>query len=245
MNTPTTSYMICATPRSGSTLLCEALKNTGVAGNPDEYFGPMHVERWLAQWGQLSKKEYLDRVLAHGMGINGVFGMKVMRSYWGNFRQHLHQAVALPSTSDPALLNACFPNLKYIWITRRDKVRQAVSWLKFIQGAMWYWESDVPQKVEVLEMRPEIISDFILQTAVHESAWLAFFEQAGIQPHIVVYEDFVEAYEETAKDILNYLEIPYPKDLVFGKRRLKQQSDALTETWVAHFLALNKSYETL
>src|SRR4051794_33551393 len=35
---PTCSYLVCATPRSGSTLLCEALKSTGVAGVPEEYF---------------------------------------------------------------------------------------------------------------------------------------------------------------------------------------------------------------
>jgi trehalose 2-sulfotransferase len=35
---PTTSYLICSTPRSGTTLLCEALRNTGVAGQPEEYF---------------------------------------------------------------------------------------------------------------------------------------------------------------------------------------------------------------
>ena len=32
------SYLVCATPRSGSTLVCQALKATGVAGNPEEYF---------------------------------------------------------------------------------------------------------------------------------------------------------------------------------------------------------------
>lgn len=35
---PHTSYLICATPRSGSTLLCEALDNTGIAGHPKESF---------------------------------------------------------------------------------------------------------------------------------------------------------------------------------------------------------------
>ncbi|HKF37998.1 MAG TPA: Stf0 family sulfotransferase, partial [Ktedonobacteraceae bacterium] len=34
----TCSYLTCATPRSGSTLLCEALSNTGLAGYPKEYF---------------------------------------------------------------------------------------------------------------------------------------------------------------------------------------------------------------
>ena len=36
--TPTRSYLVCATPRSGSTLVCQALKDTGVAGRPEEYF---------------------------------------------------------------------------------------------------------------------------------------------------------------------------------------------------------------
>jgi trehalose 2-sulfotransferase len=36
--TPQRSYLVCATPRSGSTLVCHALGETGVAGRPEEYF---------------------------------------------------------------------------------------------------------------------------------------------------------------------------------------------------------------
>ena len=35
---PIMSYLICATPRSGSTLLCDALERTGIAGSPAEHF---------------------------------------------------------------------------------------------------------------------------------------------------------------------------------------------------------------
>ena len=35
---PERSYIVCATPRSGSTLVCHALAETGVAGRPEEYF---------------------------------------------------------------------------------------------------------------------------------------------------------------------------------------------------------------
>ena len=35
---PNRSYLVCATPRSGSTLVCHALEETGVAGRPEEYF---------------------------------------------------------------------------------------------------------------------------------------------------------------------------------------------------------------
>ena len=35
---PERSYLVCSTPRSGSTLVCEALAQSGVAGRPEEYF---------------------------------------------------------------------------------------------------------------------------------------------------------------------------------------------------------------
>lgn len=35
---PDRSYLVCASPRSGSTLVCHALAETGVAGKPEEYF---------------------------------------------------------------------------------------------------------------------------------------------------------------------------------------------------------------
>lgn len=35
---PERSYLVCATPRSGSTLVCQALARTGIAGRPEEYF---------------------------------------------------------------------------------------------------------------------------------------------------------------------------------------------------------------
>jgi len=38
MTTPDHSYLVCATPRSGSTLVCQTLIRTGVAGRPEEYF---------------------------------------------------------------------------------------------------------------------------------------------------------------------------------------------------------------
>lgn len=38
MSKPDRSYLVCATPRSGSTLVCQTLSRTGVAGRPEEYF---------------------------------------------------------------------------------------------------------------------------------------------------------------------------------------------------------------
>lgn len=59
---PHTSYVIYAVQRSGSFLLCEALKNTGMAGNPDEYF-LLNSEcwedgSWARQNGVTSRLDY-------------------------------------------------------------------------------------------------------------------------------------------------------------------------------------------
>ena len=245
MEHPTISYMICATPRSGSTLLCEALRNTNLAGNPDEYFGPMHIKRWTEKWHTSSEKNYLEKVIAHGMGENGVWGIKVMRLYWQNVISHLQSATNTAEMPETELLNAYFPDLRYIWITRRDKVRQAISWMKFVQGAAWYWEDDEPQELKGLEFKPDIIREFISQTAIHETAWLGFFRESDVQPYIVVYEDFVNAYEETAKGILKYLGISYPEKLIFGQRRIKKQADALTDEWVHRYLAMHKDTQEM
>ncbi|MGD9573152.1 MAG: Stf0 family sulfotransferase [Thermoleophilia bacterium] len=58
---PTSSYLICTTPRSGSTFLSEALASTGVAGRPEEYFQQL-VDTGL----QRCPVDYLGPALAAG-----------------------------------------------------------------------------------------------------------------------------------------------------------------------------------
>lgn len=42
------SYVICTSPRSGSTLLCNMLAATGVAGKPKSYFHQGPITDWLS-----------------------------------------------------------------------------------------------------------------------------------------------------------------------------------------------------
>src|SRR5207245_1162163 len=109
---PHTSYLICATPRSGSTLLCEALTNTGLAGRPEEFFqacketglprrpleyfegidttevatilgeGAGPDEHLMQPVSGESFADYLARVIEQGTTPNGVFGAKVMWAYF-------------------------------------------------------------------------------------------------------------------------------------------------------------------
>lgn len=165
---PTCSYLVCATPRSGSTLLCEALTNTGLAGRPKEYFEALkatgrprqpkeyftalehpelaHMLDDLSQHTSLPHPItmdypiYLAQVLREGTTPNGVFGAKVMWGYFGDFLAHLHDIPTYAQLPVPELLATIFPNLHYLQVTRMDKVRQAVSLWKAIQT--WTWRED-------------------------------------------------------------------------------------------------------
>ena len=45
------AYIICGTPRTGSTLLCGLLASTKAAGNPDSFFRREIIGWWAEQWG--------------------------------------------------------------------------------------------------------------------------------------------------------------------------------------------------
>jgi LPS sulfotransferase NodH len=70
---PHVSYIVCATPRSGSSLLDEALKNTGSMGVPDEYFLPHNQRLWQNAWNTPTFSEYMAEVLRRGTSPNGIF----------------------------------------------------------------------------------------------------------------------------------------------------------------------------
>jgi LPS sulfotransferase NodH len=44
------SYLICATPRTGSTLLCGLLESSGVAGRPASYFNRQGLHDYADDW---------------------------------------------------------------------------------------------------------------------------------------------------------------------------------------------------
>ena len=241
---PHTSYVICAVQRSGSFLLCEALKNTGLAGFPEEYFlnGEGWEEgEWARQHGVTTRSDYLRLVFDKGTSANGVFGTKIMWNYFPTMLDRLKELPGYGGWNAPELMADLFPNLRYIWIIRRDKVRQAVSWAKAGQTNIYGWhkvESPVPRQEPTFDF--PFINNLYNLILEGEAGWQTFFEACSVQPFQVVYEELVEAYEETALRILDYLNIPFPEDLVFGERRLQKQADALNEAWVENYLQIKQ-----
>ncbi len=227
------SYLICTTPRSGSNFLCEVLDSTGIAGHPQEYF--WNPPFWYAQWGVSDFPSYFRRILQEGSTPNGIFGMKMM---WYELEEFLPQLAHLLHKEDAPLseqLSTAFPNLRYIWLTRRDKVRQAISQHRGEQTKIW--RSTDARKVVPVEptFDWEAIDGLRGWLVEGDAFWRNYFATNDIQPLTVVYEELAQHPYSTAVEILQYLEVPVPDELSFGKWQHEKQADALSEEWVQRY----------
>src|SRR5579875_374901 len=266
--TPMLSYLVCATPRSGSTLLCRALDQTGVAGHPEEYFEALRrsglprrpheyfdprrhaniVERLAFRempdgmaepnplWHPDTYDQYLAWALEQGTTPNGVFGAKLMWGYLGDFAQLLRGIDGMGGRPLPELLARCFPGLRYIRITRENKVRQAVSLWKAVQTQAWKQEAgdEVKRTVEPL-FSFRAINYLVRQLTAHDASWDAYFVGLGHEPLKLTYEELAQSTEEVVARVLDYLAIPAPSDAPLVPPRLSQQADAVSEEWVRRF----------
>lgn len=115
MQPPTRSFWIWFSPRTGSTLLCKALEQTGLAGKAGEFFN-FENETLRAYHAVQDYPNLQKNIWELGSSKNGVLGIKYS----------LFHASFLPIAQEMI-------HLQHIYLTRCNKIRQAVSWWKAIQ----------------------------------------------------------------------------------------------------------------
>jgi LPS sulfotransferase NodH len=214
------SYMVCALPRSGSSLLCELLCNTEHAGAPTEFFDRETMERFQRAWGVDSFDAYVAALLAKKTSPNGVFGFKV---HWEQFADTLVELDVL----------ALFPNLRFVHIDRTDRVRQAVSFARALQTNQW--ASDHPVRNDRPMFDRAQIDDCLRRIRRGEEMWGRFFEQNRISPLRVVYADLVARPQPTLLGVLRHLGVTGSTNLASPPPTLKKQADALSDEWVRRY----------
>jgi LPS sulfotransferase NodH len=126
---PALSYVVCSTPRSGSTFLCERLMASGVAGLPSEWTLASNerlAKEMLGIGASFADPGFLVELLTKARTANGVFGLKLM---WPQMAQLLGGELWNLRLGPPEAGTITLPNAHYVRTTRRDRVRQAVSFL--------------------------------------------------------------------------------------------------------------------
>ncbi|GCE14952.1 Stf0 family sulfotransferase [Tengunoibacter tsumagoiensis] len=229
--TPRKSYIICATRRVGSHLLCDLLSQTGIAGNPASYY-------WDSDFGQPSP---YPTFLRKGTTPNGVFGIKVMWGYYADLVNKLRHLPGCAALEVPELMQKVLPDLRYIFLTRHDKVRQAISYWKALQTNVWVLEG---KDAHNLEPHSKVYFDFarieqlLQEIRDDEDHWLQYFERCKVSPLVLSYEEIVSHPLENVKRVINYLDIPVQTSIQVGESKLRKQADMTTEAWIQQYYAI-------
>ena len=240
---PSTSYVVWHTQRTGSTLLCTTLEATGVAGHPDEW-----PEDGLKATTE-SAATIRDTLWSKQSTPNDVLGVKW--SYHQPTLDDFYRVFGRDRSGERSewrqVWESVFPNCHHIVMTRRNKIRLAVSWWKSISGGQGHlsqdgsplpWQNMVPTAPADLAGAYDFkaIKALVFEAARREAGLQELLAELQVSPLSVTYEDFVANYEQTVQGVLDHLglhdsvsETPPPL--------LARTSDYVNEEWVRRFLA--------
>lgn len=239
-------------------MLASGLRETGIAGRPEEYFAPP-VQVPQAELFAMNPQTYrrlllehrrthpaaevVGNVLTRGTTANGVFGAKIhFQSPYSDYHyavellQDLHGVRTAPAHE---LFSRTFPNLSYIWLQRRDRVAQAVSLFRAVKSSEFVRVNGVREPGVATDLGDAdfdyaAIERFAGWLQSGEAGWRAFFRRCGTQPLVVVYEDLAAAYEETVRAVLEFLKLP-GRDIPIARTRHVKQGDELSRRWIDRF----------
>ena len=233
-------------PRSGSTLLCDLLRQTGVSGAPASFFRAQSMANFSADWGIPAQRledfdqSYIDSARQHGCAGGGRFGMRIM---WDNMPGLLARLTQIfrQAATDRARLELAFGPLQFIHLYRRDQVAEAVSYTIAEQTGLWHRHADgtererVAPPAEPIYDAGQIRRNYDIVTKGHED-WLRWFAGENIDPHRLFYEDLADDLVAALRGVLRSLNLDPTKadHLRPGTARL---ADSRNAEWAARFRA--------
>lgn len=203
-------YVLCLTPRSGSTWLSHLLASTGLCGRPAEFFNDDMIATRNRPIGAASFPEYFDAIVRSSTTASTFgFAIDFYRMRW------------LAEIVD---LEAVFlaPGTRFVALFRRDRLAQAISILLAIESGVWHRLRDgspfgpdaqpiagPPRPVDDLGDGP--VWGWAVNLALHEGRWERFFERHGVSPLRMSYEDLVAGSREHVLRVLAHVTVP-PRD---------------------------------
>lgn len=207
------SIVLCANPRSGSTMLCDMMAVTGVLGRPASFYRSESIPDWADRLGidkeagsEEFERAYLAEIRQHGTDASGMFGLRLMWDSVEGLTQRL-RAVFPEEVDDAALFESAFGLPVYVSLVREDKVAQAVSLVRAKQSGQWHLSSDGSVRQGGKTSKPisydaQAIENEIAGLTRDDTAWQTWFERQNVTPLQVTYEDLATDPQTVVAQIL-------------------------------------------
>lgn len=240
---PHISYRIWFAPRTGSTLLCKGLESTGIAGTPLELFNIFDPATLCSTYQVTNYKELKNKLWQAGSTENGVFGVK--NALFKTRKDKLFKEIIdlrgieeKPDLDKEEIWNDLFPNCKHIFLTRRNKVRQAVSWWKAIKDEKWQLDRDAANTTDTTFYKENYdvnaLNHLLTETVLHDCQLQEYFSKNNIKPLNIIYEDYILNFEKTIKLIVNFLGLD-STNIQVGPKYFQRTANQQSEEWVQKY----------
>lgn len=237
------AYIVCTSPRSGSTLLCTMLRDSAIAGHPQSLFHRPSLADWrqgLDLADTASLPQILSTAIEAGTAGTGMFGLRLQRQSAPFFFDQITQLHPdLPSNA--ARLQACFGTVRYIYLYRQDKVAQAVSLVRAEQSGLWHRKADGSEYErtgigQALAYDAAAIAEAHKTFQRNEVEWRNWFDTEQITPLHLTYEDMAENPIAQVQRVLDFLGCDATEIPVIHPA-LGKLADETSAAWVAQFRA--------
>jgi LPS sulfotransferase NodH len=232
--------MLRATGRAGRPLEhFETLRHSSLPRQPREYFAGAELPEVLELLAPVrhgtpsseSAQQWWSRVLREGSTANGVWGGKLMWGHVGELLARTRELDGLSGGDLETALRTLLGEPRLIFVSRADKVAQAVSLWRALQTQSWRAE-DAADHAEPRYAFAGI--DYLVeQLRSDEVAWRDWFARSGLEaPVEVSYEELDAAPGHTVAGVLEALglgEVSAPAP------PLSRQRDELSSAWIERY----------
>jgi len=242
------AYVLCSSPRSGTTMLCDMLARTGVAGRPNSFFRPADLAEWATDWGVAGPADpqdptfraaYLRAMRIEGQGATGVFGLRLMAEDLASATQWLARSHP-DAPDDVSRFAAAFGPVRFIHLSRGDKLAEAISYVRAEQSGLWHARPD-GTALELLSPTASAGYDSFAITArlnalrAQDAIWCDWFTTRNITPLCLTYETLAADPRSALAQVLVHIgqQSRHARDIAPGTARL---ADARTARWKARYL---------
>lgn len=243
---PRRTVLLCTHPRSGSTLLGEALYFAGGLGCPLEYFHAGFRPSFARRWDAPDYDRLSAAVRRHRTTPDGTLGVKL---FWRDIEEiardadpELARFANVPPSDAPADYYAAlvghvarlFPNPTLVHLSREDRLRQAVSSVIAVESGRWRSipgaTPDDPPATAPFE--PDRIERIMGYSDFCHGHFRNLFAAMDATPHSLTYEALTADYAATVRAVLRHL----GSDAEPQTPRMRRQADGTSEAMVLRYL---------
>ncbi|MFD2167324.1 Stf0 family sulfotransferase [Thalassotalea euphylliae] len=218
---PSKTLVIASTGRSGSHMLGHALHQTGKFGFPLEYANPANLEKWRSLLGVSDVADVMTQLKRRRTSSNGVFGIKV-------HYPHIEQFNGFANLLDT------FPEPYFVFLSRKDLLKQAVSLSIARQTGVWI----SGQESNGVEPKYDFhqIDGCLKETIRHNASWKYKLSISGAKYMELDFDKVRMDLKHAIHQIAQFMEVELKESDIPVEQVTRKQGNNLNKEWESRFL---------